>query len=162
MRGNHGLVAAGDAHGHHHRFGSAGGPVVHAGVGHVHAGQLGDHGLELEDGLQRALRDLGLVGRVAGEELAALDQGVDDDRPVVAISARAQKAGVAGGVLVAGGAEVVDDFALGLLARHVEVAVEAVLGGNDGEEIVDGGRADLGEHLLAFGGRFGKVAHFSF
>jgi hypothetical protein len=54
-----------------------------------------DHGLELEDGLQRALRDLGLVGRVAGEELAALDQRIDDDRAVVAIGARAEEAGVA-------------------------------------------------------------------
>ena len=57
-RGDHGLVAAGHAHGHHDRLGRAGRTVVHAGVGHVHAGQLGDHGLELEDGLQRALRYL--------------------------------------------------------------------------------------------------------
>jgi hypothetical protein len=58
-----------------------------------------------------------------------------------------------------GGAEVVDDLALGVLAGNVQVAVEAVLGGNDGEEIVDGGRADFGQHLFTFGGRFGKVAH---
>ena len=43
-----------------------------------------------------------------------------------------------------------------------EVAVEAVLGGDDGEEVVDGSSADVGEHLMAFGGRFGQVAHFSF
>ena len=114
-RGDHGLVPPGDAHGHHDGFGCAGRAVVHAGVGHVHAGQLGDHGLELEDGLQRALRDLGLVGRVAGEKLAALHQGVDNHRPVVAIGARAQEAGVVGGVFAAGGAEVVDDLALGVL-----------------------------------------------
>ena len=95
-------MAAGDADGHHHGFRRAGRPVVHAGVGHVHAGELGDHGLELEDGLQRALRDLGLVGRVAGQELAALDQRIDDDRAVVAIGAGAQKAGVVDGILLAG------------------------------------------------------------
>ncbi len=33
--------------------------------------------LELEQILQRALRDLGLVGRVAGQELRALDQVID-------------------------------------------------------------------------------------
>ena len=135
-------------------FGRARGAVVHAGVGDVHAGQLGNHGLELEDGLQRALRDLRLVGRVAGEELAALHQRIDDHRAVVAIGAGAQEAGVAGRVLLAGGVEVVDDFALALLARDVEVAGEAILGGNDGEQIVDGCRADFVEHLLAFGGTF--------
>jgi hypothetical protein len=79
----------------------------------------------------------------------------------VAISACAEEAGVAGGFWRGGGAEVVDDLALGLLARDVEVAVEAVLGGDDGEEVVDGSSADFGEHLLAFGGRFGQVAHGS-
>ena len=148
-------MPAGDADGHHHRLGSAGGTVVHAGVGHVHAGQLGNHGLKLEDRLQRALRDLGLVGRVAGEELAALHQGVDHHRPVVTIGSGAEKAGVAGRVLSAGGAEVVDDLALGLLAWHVEVAVKAVLGGDDGEKVVNGAGADFGQHLPAFGGRFG-------
>ncbi len=73
----------------------------------------------------------------------------------MAIGARAQEAGVAGGVLVRGSAEVVDDFALGLLARDIEVAGQTVLGRNDGEEIVNGFRADFGEHLMAFGGRFG-------
>ena len=72
--GDDGAVAAGDADGHHHGLGGAGGAVVHAGVGDLHAGELADHGLELEHGLEGALRDLRLVGRVAGEELAALDE----------------------------------------------------------------------------------------
>jgi hypothetical protein len=80
----------------------------------------------------------------------------------VAIGARAEEAGVLMGVLGAGRVEVVDDFAFGVLAGYVEVAVETVLLGNDGEEVVDGADADFGEHLKAFGGRFGKVAHFSF
>ncbi len=71
-------VAAGDAHGHHGGLGAGGGAVVHRRVGDVHAGELADHGLELEDGLQRALRDFRLVGRVGGEELAALHDGVDE------------------------------------------------------------------------------------
>ena len=66
-----------------------------------------------------------------------------------------EEAGVAGGVFVGGGAEVVDDFALGLLARDGQVAGEAVLSGDHFKERVDGGRADVGEHLEAFGGGFG-------
>ena len=72
--GDDGFVAPGDADGHHHGFRCSGRSVVHAGVRHVHAGELGNHGLELEDGLQRALRNFRLVGRVAGKELAALDE----------------------------------------------------------------------------------------
>ncbi len=97
--GDHDSVASGDADGHHHRFGSAGRAVVHGSVGDIHAGQLADHGLEFEDGLQRSLRDLRLVRRVGGEELAALDQRINDDRAVMAIGAGAQKAGVAGCVV---------------------------------------------------------------
>ena len=96
-----------------------------------------------------------LIGRVAGEELAALDQGVDDDGTVVAIRTGPEEAGVVGGVLLAGGAEVVDDLALGVLAGHGQVAVEAALGGDGGEQVVNGAGADFGEHLPAFGGRFG-------
>ena len=40
--------------------------VEQRGVGDVEAGQVGDHGLEIEQRLQPALGDLGLVGRVGG------------------------------------------------------------------------------------------------
>ena len=79
----------------------------------------------------------------------------------MAIGSRAEKAGVAGGILLACGAEVVDDFTLGVLAGHVEIAVEPVLGGDHGEEVVDRRRADFCEHCEAFSGRFGQVAHCS-
>ena len=55
------------AHGNALRRG--GGPVIHRGVGCVHAGELADHGLELEDGLQHALADLRLIGGVGGDKL---------------------------------------------------------------------------------------------
>ena len=89
---------AGDAHRHHGRFRHGGRAVVHGGVGHVHAGELADHGLEFEDGGERALRDFRLVGRVGGEELAARDHRVHQHRPVVVVHARAQKGRVAVGV----------------------------------------------------------------
>ena len=152
-------MPAGDARGHHQRFGRAGRAVVHGGVGHVHAGQLADHRLEFEDGLQRALRDLRLVGRVGGEELAARNQRVDDHRAVVRVRAGAEERGVAlravGGAL----AEELHDFALRVGARNLEIALQAILGGNGGEQIVDGLGADLAQHDLAVGFRFRKIAH---
>jgi len=157
--GDDSMGAAGDARGHHDGFGGAGRAVVHAGVGDVHAGEFADHGLELEDGLQGPLRDFGLIRGVTGEEFAALDQGINDDRAIVTIAACAEKAGVTDCVLCTGLAEVIDDLALGHLARNVEVALQAVFLRNYGKEIVDGACTDLVEHINAFGGRFGKITH---
>ncbi len=56
--GNHVRVGGGGHHGprplplHGHRLRRGGGPVIHRGVGRVQAGELTDHGLELEDGLE--------------------------------------------------------------------------------------------------------------
>ena len=71
-----------------HRLGRRGALVQQRGVGDVHAGQVADHRLEVEQHLEPALRDLGLVrrvGRVPGRVLedVALDHG-RGDRPVVA------------------------------------------------------------------------------
>ena len=49
--------------------------------------------LELEQHLQRALRDFRLIGRVGGEELAALDQVIDRGRHVVPIGPAPRKNG---------------------------------------------------------------------
>jgi hypothetical protein len=71
------LAALGHAPRHHDRFPARGRAVVHRRIRHVAAEQPRDLRLELEHHLQRALRDLGLVRRVGGEELAALDQMID-------------------------------------------------------------------------------------
>ena len=47
-----------------HRLGRGGGLVEHRRVGDGHAGEVGDHRLEVEQRLEAALRDLRLVGRV--------------------------------------------------------------------------------------------------
>jgi hypothetical protein len=74
--------------------------------------------LEFEDGLERALRNLGLVRRVAGEKLPALDERVDNDGPIVPIRTRAEKARVPGRILLRLGAEEGNDLALRLLPRY--------------------------------------------
>ena len=81
-----------------------GGAVVVRGVGDFHAGQRGHQGLIFEDGLQRALRNLGLVGRVGGVELTAAQHVVNHRRDVVVVRACAQKGNqIATHVLIAGG-----------------------------------------------------------
>ena len=65
--------------------------VVAGRVRHVHPGQLADRRLVLEDRLQDALAHLGLVRRVGGQELAALQDRVDDRRHVVVVDAGAEE-----------------------------------------------------------------------
>jgi hypothetical protein len=59
---------------HEDGFGQARRTVIHRGVGHVHAGEAGHHGLVFVNGLQGALARLGLVRRVGGVELTTGDQ----------------------------------------------------------------------------------------
>ena len=154
VAGDNDRAASGEADGHHHAFGGGGGTVVHGSVRDFHAGQFADHGLELEDGLQRSLRDFGLVGRVGGEELAAGDQGINDDGTVVEIGAGAEEAGVSVAIFARALAEEVDDFRFRHLTRDLEVAVQPVLGGNGRKQVVDRTESDGFEHGLAVGGRF--------
>ena len=65
---DYGGATAGEAHGHHDSFGGGSGTIIHGRVGHFHAGHFANHGLKFEDGLQRALRNFRLIGRVGGEE----------------------------------------------------------------------------------------------
>ena len=74
-----------------HGFGDRGRAVVQRRVGDLHARQLADHRLELEDVLKSALAELRLIRRVGGEEFCARDQRVDDDRDEVRVRARAEK-----------------------------------------------------------------------
>ena len=74
------LVAARDAQRHHHRLVHGRAAVVERGVGDLHVGQPADGGLVLVDRLERALRELGLVRRVGGVELAPRDDRVDRRR----------------------------------------------------------------------------------
>ena len=89
--GEHRLPPPRHAVRHQHRLGGGGRAVVHGGVGDLHAGEVRDLRLELEEILQRALRDLRLVGRVGGQELRALDDVVDRRRHMMAVGAGADE-----------------------------------------------------------------------
>ena len=134
---NHHPIASRHAHRHHRGLRRCGRSVVHRRVRDIHARQLADHRLEFKDGLQGPLRDLRLIGRVRGEKLAALYDGVDQHGPVVPVNARAQKTRVAVGVLRRRGFEVIDDFRFAHLARNHKVARQPIFLRNDGKEIVD-------------------------
>ena len=78
-----GEVGFGGALGHGHGFGGGGGLVEQGGVGDVEAGEVADHGLEVDEGFETALADLRLVGGVGGVpggvfEDVALDDGGED------------------------------------------------------------------------------------
>jgi len=88
---------------HQHRFGRGRGAGIVGGVRGVHAGEARDHGLILEDRLQRALRYFGLIGRVGGGELAPRDDRVDHRGDEVTVGAGAEEAGHRGARRVARG-----------------------------------------------------------
>ncbi len=88
---------------HEHRLGRRAGPVVEAGVGNVHAGQLGDERLILEDRLERPLAGLGLIGSVGRVELAAGGDEIDHRGDEVVVGSAAEEARRLAGGHVAGG-----------------------------------------------------------
>ena len=83
---------------HGRRLGGGSGPIVYRGVGHVHAGELTDHGLILEDGLQQALAHFRLIGGVGREELLLGGDIFDDGGDVVVIGPCAAENGGIGAV----------------------------------------------------------------
>mmetsp|Transcript_2617 Transcript_2617/g.7893 ORF Transcript_2617/g.7893 Transcript_2617/m.7893 type:complete len:987 (-) Transcript_2617:315-3275(-) len=74
------LLAPGDGAAHGHGLGRSRGLVEERGVGHLHAGQVAHHRLEVEQGLETPLRNLRLVGRVLGVPARVLEQVPEDDR----------------------------------------------------------------------------------
>src|SRR5229473_1238224 len=159
----HRLAAAGEAAGHRHRLGAGGGAVIERGVGDLHRGQQGDLGLELEQVLQRALRQLRLVGGVGGQELTALDQMVDRRRDVMAIAAAAEKERHGAGAKVLGRhrAEAPLDLELAHRQRQIEQALMARRNRHIGKQRVDRWGADRREHRLAVGIGQRQIAHHS-
>lgn len=79
------LLAAREGRTHGHGFGSGGGLVEERGIADLHSGQVSDHGLEVEQGLQAPLGDLGLVGGVLGVPAWVLQQVALDDRGQVRV-----------------------------------------------------------------------------
>ncbi len=135
--------------------------VVTRGVRDVHAGELAHGGLVLEDRLEHALAQLGLVRRVGGQELAALEHGVHDRRDIVVVQACAEERhlradmGVQRGQLL----EIGGQLLLGHRGRQLELAPEPHPGRKVGEQLLDRGNADRLEHRAPVGVCQREVAH---
>ena len=87
----------------------------------------GDHGLELEDGLEDALGHLGLVGRVGGHELGPPGQRPGHRRDLVVVGAAAGEADQAvgaGPVAVGERLHVGEDVGLTHPVGQLEAALE--------------------------------------
>ena len=163
IAGDHRLRAPGDAVRHRHGLGRGRGAVIHGGVGHLHAGQQADLGLELEQVLQRALGDFRLVGRVGGEELAALDQVVHGRRDVVAVAAGPAEEGACARRPVPRGKprEPPLDLEFAGMVRQVHRPGQQRALGHVREQSLHRRRADRPEHLAAVGVGDRQVAHQS-
>ncbi len=152
----------GDANRHHHRLGRTRRAIIHRGIRQVHAGEFRNHRLELEDGLQRALRKLRLIRRVGGQKFAALHQRIDHHRPVMEVSPGAEKTGVTFAVFFCALLEPVDDFRLRHLARNSEIARQTKFGRNGRKKLVHGADPDRLEHGSAIRGRLRQISHKNF
>ena len=125
--------ASRESHGHHYRFSRGSRAVIHGSVGHFHPGQFANHRLKFEDRLQRALRNLRLVGRISGQEFATRNQRIDNHWPVVQIRTCAEKTGIAFAVFVRSLAKEIHNFRLGHLPRDFQVARKTVFRRNRSE-----------------------------
>ena len=135
-----------------HAFRRGGRLVEQRRVGDVHRGEILHHGLEVEERLEAALRDLGLVRRVRRVPAGVLEDVAQDrgrrDRVVVAeADERPEDL-----VLRRDGPQAREVVVLAL-GRRQRQRIAAPDRGRDGlvEERLDGRRADDGEHLGLLG-----------
>ena len=152
------LVSPRDAKRHHDGFVHGRAAVIQRRVGDFHAGQAADGGLEFVDGLQRALGDFRLVGRVGGIELASGDQGIECGGDEVVIEPAAEEAGLSGDVFVGQGGDVPTNLLLARAVGQVEF-VALKLPRDVREQLVDGIDADGLEHLALLGRCVGDEGH---
>ena len=150
--GDDDLVSPGRVFGDEAGVGGDRGAVVAGRVRDVHARQLADRGLILEDRLEDALAHLRLVGRVGGQELAALEHCVDRRRDVVVVDPRTEKRDLRTGVRRFGTRVLqVGDSSGSERAGSRARRLEADACGDVGEESLDRRDADRREHLLTVG-----------
>ena len=152
-------VAGAQLEHHAHGFGGSGRVVEHRAVGQREAGERGDHRLEVDERLEAALGDLGLVGRVGRVPAGILENVAGDhgrgSRPVeTEADHRAEVAVLAGDLLEAG--------QIGLLAdggiEFEGFFQQNILRNGLSDEFVERGYAQDFEHLLLLFGSGTVVA----
>ena len=126
---------------------SGGSAVINRGVGNVHAGQLADHGLILEDGLQDALAHFGLIGGIGSQELFLGGDILDDAGDIMVIGAGTAQNGGKNLVLCRHGGNSVGHFHLAHPLGDVQGSVEIHLGRHIAVQIFIIVQTDGLEHL---------------
>ena len=158
----HGAATLGHAGRHRDRFPARGGAVIQRSVGHRAAIKARNLRLELEQDLQRALRDFRLIGRIGRQKLTALDDGIDAGGYMVPVSACTQEEGHIACHQVLRRQLLHMAFDRHFACVHgqaVDGAVEAGHFGHIDEQIVDARSADFCQHILPVGVGERKVAH---
>ena len=131
-----------------HGLGRGGALVEQRGVGHRQTGEILDHGLEVEERLEPALRDLRLVGRVRRVPARVLEHVAQDHRgsdgPEVAEPDHRRHGAVGRGQLPQLG----QGLGLGRGLGQIEDGLVGDRGGHGGRgQLVERAEADRGEHL---------------
>ena len=144
---------------HRHRLGGSGGFVEQRGVGDVEAGEFADHGLEIDQRLEPALGDFGLIGGVGGVPARVLQHVAQHHRRGVgAVIAEADE-GFFEHVALGEAAQFGDGGGLVDGVGQVHGALGADAAGHDaGGEVVECCGTDDGKHLRDVGVRGGDVA----
>ncbi len=143
-----GVVALAKPGEHVHGLGRRGGLIEQRGPCHVEPTQIHGHGLEIEQGLQAALRDLGLVGRVGSVPAGILQDVALDDRRQDGLGVAHADVGPHAAVAVAQPAQLGQGLVLGQRRRELKWPV-----GADGrgdrlrDQLVERGRAHDAQHL---------------
>jgi len=144
-----------------HGFGGGGRAVVVRSVRYFHAGQVGHQRLIFEDGLQRALRNFRLVGRVGGVKFAAPQHVIDNGWDVMMICTRTEERDQMLANILIGGrhfAQLSGGFHFGERGGQVQFR-ETMLGRDCLEQVVQRFHADGLEHRIPFCGRNWDVGH---
>ena len=135
----------------------SGAAVIVGGVGHIHAGELADHGLELENALKHALRNFRLIRRVAGDKLLAGGDGLDNGGDEMAIRAGAAKNGLVDLVLLCHGGDHLAHFQLAEALGELQAVADEHIVRNALVKVIERLDADGRKHLLALLGGMGDI-----
>ena len=143
---------------HHHGFGGGGALVEHGAVGDFKTGEVGDEGLKIQNGLEAALGNFGLVRRVGGIPARVFENGALDDAGREGVGVAEADGGAENFILGGEGAEFGEGGALaeGGRERHGTAADVGRHGGV--HEGVDGRMAEEREHRGGVGGVVTGVA----
>ncbi|MCY1419974.1 hypothetical protein D9M71_355800 [compost metagenome] len=130
-----------------HGFGGGGGLVEQGGVGDLHAGQVADQGLEVQQGFQAALGDFRLVGGIGGVPGRVFQQVAQDRAGGVAGVVALADVVLEQLVLRGDGLDRGEGFGLALAGRQVEHAGALdALGDDAGHQRVQGVMAGQRQH----------------